>query len=298
MEKHYELLESLAAAQMACSWRAAWPNPPARGWRVERRVCPSMWWSWGISWVTYSKTKKMPHVVLERIRNAPFRHVEKDSGDRRSRLDVRAAYMIEGLELGANLMFVVGSGCFLPAYAHDMDVFLMGCGLFVFGSFVYCCITFYTLCEVPVVCIVGTLFIFFSLNLPVWSYSKLNRFRMGLTLRVFLLRRCTIMTTSWTLNRSNTCSTCWGPCCTWLARWCTGHPRLTVTTWHGWQSTCLWEFISTSSARNLKAGGPSTRWPDQSKGWSKMGWAGNLIWTCWGNARCRLQMFTMQILRR
>lgn len=113
------------------------------------------------------KDPKMPHVVLERIRNAPFRQVEKDSGDRRSRLDVRAAYMIEGLELGANLMFVVGSGCFLPAYAHDMDVFLMGCGLFVFGSFVYCCITFYTLCEVPVLCIMGTLFIFISLNLPV-----------------------------------------------------------------------------------------------------------------------------------
>lgn len=91
----------------------------------------------------------MPHVVLERIRNAPFRNVQKDSGDSdsRSRLDVRAAYMIEGLELGANMMFVVGSMCFLPAYAHDMDVFLLGCGLFVFGSFVYCCITIYTLCE-------------------------------------------------------------------------------------------------------------------------------------------------------
>jgi len=92
----------------------------------------------------------MPHVVLERIRNAPFRNVQKDSGDSgdsRSRLDVRAAYMIEGLELGANMMFAVGSMCFLPAYAHDMDVFLLGCGLFVFGSFVYCCITIYTLCE-------------------------------------------------------------------------------------------------------------------------------------------------------
>lgn len=55
--------------------------------------------------------------------------------------------MIEGLELGANMMFAVGSMCFLPAYAHDMDVFLLGCGLFVFGSFVYCCITIYTLCE-------------------------------------------------------------------------------------------------------------------------------------------------------
>ena len=93
----------------------------------------------------------MPHVVLERIRNAPFRNVQKDSGDSRSRLDVRAAYMIEGLELGANLMFAVGSTCFLPAYAHDMDVFLIGCGLFVFGSFLYCCICVYTLCEVPLV---------------------------------------------------------------------------------------------------------------------------------------------------
>ncbi|CAJ1329884.1 unnamed protein product [Effrenium voratum] len=90
----------------------------------------------------------MPHVVLERIRNAPFGHVpSKERSERYDRRDARAAYAIEGLELAANAIFIVGSACFLPAYAHDMDVFLLGCGLFIFGSFVYCCITLYTLCE-------------------------------------------------------------------------------------------------------------------------------------------------------
>lgn len=86
----------------------------------------------------------MPHVVLERIRNAPF---GKEASDRITRMDARAAYVIEGLELLANLIFVLGSACFWPAYAHDMDVFLTGCELFILGSFVYCCITVYTLCE-------------------------------------------------------------------------------------------------------------------------------------------------------
>ncbi|CAK9020021.1 unnamed protein product [Durusdinium trenchii] len=93
----------------------------------------------------------MPHVVLERIRNAPFTRL--DAGKERAhaepitRLDARAAYMIEGLELAANVIFVAGSACFWPAFAHDMDVFLLGCELFILGSFVYCCITVYTLCE-------------------------------------------------------------------------------------------------------------------------------------------------------
>ncbi|CAE7221636.1 unnamed protein product, partial [Symbiodinium microadriaticum] len=42
---------------------------------------------------------------------------------------------------------VVGSFCFLPAFAHDMAVFKLGCSLFILGSFVYSAITLYTLCE-------------------------------------------------------------------------------------------------------------------------------------------------------
>ncbi len=110
--------------------------------------------------------------------------------------------MIEGLELGANLMFVVGSGCFLPAYAHDMDVFLMGCGLFVFGSFVYCCITFYTLCEVPVLCIVGIRYPFHIFFLNPGSVKLIEAILVesiqdGVDIAgvPISLRRCTIMTT-------------------------------------------------------------------------------------------------------
>lgn len=95
----------------------------------------------------------MPHVVLERIRNAAFvrpstkdgKEVEEEGGGVRS--NARAAYAIEFLELGANVIFVVGSFCFLPAFAHDMAVFKLGCSLFILGSFVYSAITLYTLCE-------------------------------------------------------------------------------------------------------------------------------------------------------
>mmetsp|Transcript_775 Transcript_775/g.1476 ORF Transcript_775/g.1476 Transcript_775/m.1476 type:complete len:276 (+) Transcript_775:99-926(+) len=89
----------------------------------------------------------MPHVVLERIRNVAFVRDVKDAHGRDTRLNARAAYAIEFLELAANFTFVVGSFCFLPAFSHDLEVFKLGCGLFIFGSFFYCCITLYTLCE-------------------------------------------------------------------------------------------------------------------------------------------------------
>ena len=100
----------------------------------QRHFTPCLTWSW--------KESEMLHFEMFRRTVEIVEIVDHD-------LMSRAAYMIEGLELGANMMFAVGSMCFLPAYAHDMDVFLLGCGLFVFGSFVYCCITIYTLLRVP-----------------------------------------------------------------------------------------------------------------------------------------------------
>eukprot|EP00440_Ansanella_granifera_P007413 gb/GFBE01008027.1/.p1 GENE.gb/GFBE01008027.1/~~gb/GFBE01008027.1/.p1 ORF type:complete len:286 (+),score=72.73 gb/GFBE01008027.1/:1-858(+) len=89
----------------------------------------------------------MPHVVLERLRTAPFAHAHKDGVTTQRRLTSRAAYAIDILEFSANIVFIVGSACFLPAFAHDMGVFLLGCGLFIWGSFIYFCITLYTLFE-------------------------------------------------------------------------------------------------------------------------------------------------------
>jgi hypothetical protein len=54
------------------------------------------------------------------------------------------AYLIEVLDILGGLIFVAGSVCFLPKYAEDVDVFVVGCNLFVVGSVQYvivCCLT-------------------------------------------------------------------------------------------------------------------------------------------------------------
>jgi len=94
----------------------------------------------------------MPHSVIERIRSSPFavegKGVLKDVKDASPQMgNVYIAYVIELLDLLANATFVAGSVCFLPRFEHSMDVFLLGCGLFIAGSFIYCCITLYTMLE-------------------------------------------------------------------------------------------------------------------------------------------------------
>jgi len=92
--------------------------------------------------------------VIERIRSSHFsvegKEVYKDGKDGSPQMgtNVYICYVIELLDLLANAVFVAGSVCFLPRFEHSMDVFLLGCGLFIAGSVLYCCITLYTLLEV------------------------------------------------------------------------------------------------------------------------------------------------------
>ena len=79
--------------------------------------------SWGL---LQRHGRRRSFSAFPRRGNAPFGHVpSKERSERYDRRDARAAYAIEGLELAANAIFIVGSACFLPAYAHDMDVFLL-----------------------------------------------------------------------------------------------------------------------------------------------------------------------------
>lgn len=64
-----------------------------------------------------------------------------------ARKETRYAYVIESLDLIASIIFVVGSVCFLPEYAKEVDLFVFGCNLFVGGSIVYVLIAGLSLAE-------------------------------------------------------------------------------------------------------------------------------------------------------
>jgi len=57
------------------------------------------------------------------------------------------AYVIEVLEIIAGIIFVAGSICFLPQYSQDVDIFILGCNIFVVGSVQYVIISLLTLAE-------------------------------------------------------------------------------------------------------------------------------------------------------
>lgn len=80
----------------------------------------------------------MPHLLVERVRSYDFL----------SRRKYRTvAYIIEALDVFAGFVFVVGSLCFIPGYWHDINVFLAGCAIFVWGSLLYVVICSFTLIE-------------------------------------------------------------------------------------------------------------------------------------------------------
>jgi len=85
----------------------------------------------------------MPHLVVNRLRSfsrppAP--------GELRKR-DAWCALLIEGFDIFAGVIFFVGSVCFLPDFAHNLNVFLAGCALFVLGGVIYCGICGFALME-------------------------------------------------------------------------------------------------------------------------------------------------------
>lgn len=84
----------------------------------------------------------MPHVLIERIPSFPalWKRQKFPAG----------AYVVEALDIFAGCLYTVGSVCFLPQYASDVDTFLLGCNLFVLGSALFCGICYYTLAEAVV----------------------------------------------------------------------------------------------------------------------------------------------------
>lgn len=84
----------------------------------------------------------MPHLLVERIRSVPL-----FCARRWSRSNAACAYFVEFLDIFAGFVFLVGSGCFLPAFSHQLDMFLIGCGLFAIGSAMYLGISLFTLTE-------------------------------------------------------------------------------------------------------------------------------------------------------
>lgn len=86
----------------------------------------------------------MPHLVVERLRSLP-QLCKLDLPTRKEW--PLGVYLVDICDVLASLTFVIGSCCFLPAYSRDMDVFLLGCALFVLGGMVYLLICAFTLSE-------------------------------------------------------------------------------------------------------------------------------------------------------
>eukprot|EP00928_Gymnodinium_smaydae_P032616 TRINITY_DN23571_c0_g4_i2.p1 TRINITY_DN23571_c0_g4~~TRINITY_DN23571_c0_g4_i2.p1 ORF type:complete len:264 (-),score=72.11 TRINITY_DN23571_c0_g4_i2:161-952(-) len=86
----------------------------------------------------------MPHLLIERLRTFP----EVCNLEVRKREECPVgAYAIEIADIVAGVIFVVGSACFLPKYSQHLDIFLLGCALFIIGSVIYVFICTYALME-------------------------------------------------------------------------------------------------------------------------------------------------------
>lgn len=87
----------------------------------------------------------MPHVVVERLRSAGF--VCQQGGLVKKKGDLFAGLVLEGLDILAGLLFLVGSIYFLPELSQDIDLFFRGCAFCMLGSVIYLAITAYTTAE-------------------------------------------------------------------------------------------------------------------------------------------------------
>lgn len=57
------------------------------------------------------------------------------------------AFLIELLDLIAAIIFVIGSVCFLPQYSKEVELFILGCNIFVVASMQYVVISVLTMAE-------------------------------------------------------------------------------------------------------------------------------------------------------
>lgn len=93
----------------------------------------------------------MPHLLIERIRSTPAicpcGRRYKDGKPVRLRDNSACAYTIEVVDIISGLVVLIGSACFLPSFARDKEIFILGCGLFVAGTTGYLIISIFTLAE-------------------------------------------------------------------------------------------------------------------------------------------------------
>jgi len=91
----------------------------------------------------------MPHLLIERIRHTPtFYPCGKRQGkDGRMVRSAACAYTVETVDIISGLMFLIGSACLLPSFSSDMDIFILGCILFVIGTTGYLIIAIFSLAE-------------------------------------------------------------------------------------------------------------------------------------------------------
>lgn len=98
--------------------------------------------------------KKMPHLLIERLRQVPKALVCNVPSRKDFPLGV---YFVELLDIIAAIIFLVGSVCFLPEYSKELNTFLLGCLLFVVGSILYCILCSLALLEACIAKGLGTL---------------------------------------------------------------------------------------------------------------------------------------------
>lgn len=93
----------------------------------------------------------MPHLLIERIRNTPAfcpcAGRRKDGKPGRFRDNIGCAYTVSAIDILSSLILLIGSACFLPSFVSDMDIFILGCVLFVIGTTGYLVLAIFTLSE-------------------------------------------------------------------------------------------------------------------------------------------------------
>jgi len=93
----------------------------------------------------------MPHLLIERIRHTPAfcpcAGRRKDGRPARLRDNVTCAYTVSAIDILSSLILLIGSACFLPSFVSDMEIFILGCVLFVIGTTGYLILAIFTLSE-------------------------------------------------------------------------------------------------------------------------------------------------------
>jgi len=90
----------------------------------------------------------MPHPLADRLRDMPtFISDTLHFTQEKRKSSAPYAFLIELLDLIAAIIFVIGSVCFLPQYSKEVELFILGCNIFVVASIQYVIISALTLAE-------------------------------------------------------------------------------------------------------------------------------------------------------